>query len=146
MEYKVNEEYRVPMYLFHEGSNARAYEFLGAHPCDDGKTVFRVWAPNAVAVSVAGEFNNWSETENPMKRINDGSIWEVFIDGLKNYDTYKYCITAANGKKFMKADPYGFHTETRPETASKIYDIETSNGMTMNGRQKKRRSLFILLP
>ena len=106
MEYKINEEYRVPMYLFHEGSNARAYEFLGAHPCEDGKTVFRVGAPNAAAVSVAGAFKNWSETKNPMNRINDGGIWEVFIDGLKNYDTYKYCITAANGKKFMKADPY----------------------------------------
>ena len=50
MEHKVKEEYRVPMYLFHEGSNARAYEFLGAHRTDDGKTVFRVWAPNAVSV------------------------------------------------------------------------------------------------
>ncbi|MBR3867951.1 MAG: 1,4-alpha-glucan branching protein GlgB [Clostridia bacterium] len=123
MEYKNNEEYRVPMYLFHEGSNARAYEFLGAHPCGDGKTVFRVWAPNAAAVSVSGAFNGWSETANSMNRINDGGIWETVIDGLKTYDTYKYCITAKNGKKFMKADPYGFHTETRPDTASKIYDI-----------------------
>ena len=123
MEYKNNEEYRVPMYLFHEGSNARAYEFLGAHPCGDGKTVFRVWAPNAAAVAVSGAFNGWSETANPMVRINDGGIWETVIDGLKIYDTYKYCITAKSGKKFMKADPYGFHTETRPDTASKIYDI-----------------------
>ena len=60
MEHNVKEEYRVPMYLFHEGSNARAYEFLGAHPTDDGKTVFRVWAPNAVSIDVSGSFNNWS--------------------------------------------------------------------------------------
>lgn len=143
MEYKINEEYRVPMYLFHEGSNARAYEFLGAHPCGDGKTVFRVWAPNAAAVAVSGAFNNWSETANPMVRINDGGIWEAVIDSLKTYDTYKYCITAKNGKKFMKADPYGFHTETRPDTASKIYDITTFKWDDDEWQaEKKKKSVY----
>ena len=123
MEQNVREEYRVPMYLFHEGSNARAYEFLGAHRTDDGKTVFRVWAPNAVEVAVAGEFNGWSDSSDRMYRINGGDIWEAFVDGVNLYDSYKYCITAKNGKTFMKADPYGFHAETRPDTASKFYDI-----------------------
>ena len=49
----------VPLYLFNKGENARAYEYLGAHFCEDGNVVFRVWAPNAVAVSVVGEFNGW---------------------------------------------------------------------------------------
>ena len=101
MEQNVREEYRVPMYLFHEGSNARAYEFLGAHRTEDGKTVFRVWAPNAVSVSVAGEFNGWSENADCMYRINGGDIWEAFVEGVKIYDSYKYCITSKNGKTFM---------------------------------------------
>ena len=123
MEYKVKEEYSVPMYLFHEGSNARAYEFLGAHLLPDGSVVFRVWAPNAVNVAVSGDFNGWNETANPMKPIGNSGIWETFIKGIKVYDTYKYAITGSDKKTRMKADPYGFHTETRPDTATKFYDI-----------------------
>lgn len=123
MERKIKDDYRVPMYLFHEGTNARAYEFLGAHKTADGKAVFRVWAPNAKAVSVVGDFNGWSDEANKMELINNGGIWETEIENINVYDTYKYCIFAKNGKKYMKADPYGFHTETRPDTASKFYDI-----------------------
>ncbi len=125
MEYKLKEEYRVPLYLFHEGNNARAYEFMGAHSLSAGKTVFRVWAPNAAEVSVSGDFNNWSEDANRMYRINAEGVWETEIEGIKLYDTYKYCITAKDGRRFMKADPYGFHTETRPDTASKFYDVDS---------------------
>ena len=140
MEQKIKDEYRVPMYLFHEGSNARAYEFLGAHRTADGKTVFRVWAPNAVSVAVAGEFNGWSQNAAPMHRINDGAIWEAFVDGVKLYDSYKYSITARNGKTFMKADPYGFHTETRPDTASKFYDISTFEWDDDEWQAEKKKS------
>ena len=140
MEPKIKDEYRVPMYLFHEGSNARAYEFLGAHRTADGKTVFRVWAPNAVSVAVAGEFNGWSQNAAPMHRINDGAIWEAFVDGVKLYDSYKYSITARNGKTFMKADPYGFHTETRPDTASKFYDISTFEWDDDEWQAEKKKS------
>ncbi len=123
MEYNVKEEYRVPMYLFHEGSNARTYEFLGAHRLDNGDVVFRVWAPDAKAVAVCGDFNSWSETANAMTRINNGAIWETVVSGLKMFDAYKYAVTGKDGKIRLKADPYGFHTETRPGTASKLYDI-----------------------
>ena len=125
MDVNIKDEYRVPMYLFHEGSNARVYEFLGAHRLKNGDIVFRVWAPNAQSVAVAGDFNSWSVTANPMRRINNGAIWETTVSGLENYDSYKYAVTGKNGKVCMKADPYGFHTETRPGTASKIYDIST---------------------
>ena len=125
MENKIRDEYHVPMYLFHEGSNARAYEFLGAHRKDNGDVVFRVWAPNAQSVAVSGDFNGWSADANPMSRIDNGAIWEATVSGLKDYDTYKYAVTGKNGKLCMKADPYGFHTETRPGTASKLYDIST---------------------
>ncbi len=111
----------IPLYLFHEGTNAKTYEFLGSHPCGDGKTVFRVWAPNAGAVSVAGDFNAWEPSAAPMKKIS-GGVWECVIDGVKKYDAYKYVVTAADGRVFHKADPFAFHAETRPGTASKYYD------------------------
>ena len=83
--------------------------------------VFRVWAPDAKNVSVTGDFNDWSETENPMKPLkNSGGVWEAEIKNIKPYDMYKYCITAADGRTLMKCDPYGFHMETRPGTATKI--------------------------
>ncbi len=114
----------VPVYLFHQGNNAKAYEFLGAHRLNDNAVVFRVWAPHAAAVSVVGDFNGWNTDADNMQRLSDGSIWECVIGGIKQFDTYKFCITAADGRKFYKADPYAFHAETRPETASKFYDIE----------------------
>lgn len=76
-------------------------------------------------VSVTGDFNDWSETENPMKPLkNSGGVWETEIKNIKPYDMYKYCITAADGRTLMKCDPYGFHMETRPGTATKYYEID----------------------
>lgn len=76
-------------------------------------------------VSVTGDFNDWSETENPMKQLkNSGGVWEAEIKNIKPYDMYKYCITAADGRTLMKCDPYGFHMETRPGTATKYYEID----------------------
>ena len=111
----------IPIYLFHEGTNAKAYEFLGAHPCDGG-WVFRVWAPNATAVYVGGEFNGWEYSRNPMQKISVG-IWECRVTDANRFDSYKYWIETADGRGFYKSDPFAFHTETRPMTASKIYGI-----------------------
>ena len=111
----------IPIYLFHEGTNAKAYEFLGAHPCDGG-WVFRVWAPNATAVYVGGEFNGWEYSRNPMQKISVG-IWECRVKNANRFDSYKYWIETADGRGFYKSDPFAFHTETRPMTASKIYGI-----------------------
>ena len=124
MESKKKENLDVPVYLFHEGSNARAYEFLGAHRTGKNAVTFRVWAPHAKSVSVVGDFNSWNDGKTPMSRIPDGEIWETTVKGIKQYDTYKYCITASDGRQFMKCDPYGFHSETRPGTASKFYEID----------------------
>ena len=115
----------VPLYLFHQGKNAKAYEFLGSHKlANEDKVVFRVWAPHAAAVSVVGDFNGWDTDANPMKKLEDNSVWECTVQGIKQFDNYKYCITTQSGEKRYKADPYGFHTETRPETASKFYDLD----------------------
>ena len=124
MESKKKENLDVPVYLFHEGSNARAYELLGAHRTGKNAVTFRVWAPHAVSVSVVGDFNFWDGEKNPMTRMSDGEIWETTVKGIKQYDAYKYCITASDGRQFMKCDPYGFHSETRPGTASKFYEID----------------------
>lgn len=122
---KKHSENDVPLYLFHEGSNSNAYEYFGSHRKNKNTVVFRVWAPDAKNVSVTGDFNDWSETENPMKQLkNSGGVWEAEIKNIKPYDMYKYCITAADGKTLMKCDPYGFHMETRPGTATKYYEID----------------------
>ncbi len=102
-----------------------AYEFLGAHLCaDEGDfgALFRLWAPNAKSVSVVGDFNGWQADAHLMTRVM-GGIWECYISGLKKYDNYKYCITGSSGECFLKADPYAFHSETPPGTASKLFDI-----------------------
>lgn len=122
---KKHSENDVPLYLFHEGSNSNAYEYFGSHRKNKNTVVFRVWAPDAKNVSVTGDFNDWSETENPMKQLkNSGGVWEAEIKNIKPYDMYKYCITAADGRMLMKCDPYGFHMETRPGTATKYYEID----------------------
>lgn len=111
-------------YLFHQGTNYKTYDYLGAHLTkSDGVdgAVFRVWAPSADSVSLVGDFNRWEVGAMPMKKL-DGGVWEVFLQGVKVYDAYKYAVTA-NGKTVLKADPYAFHAETTPANASKVYDL-----------------------
>ena len=131
----------VPIYFFHQGSNARSYEFLGAHITKVGRTggtVFRLWAPNAAAVAVAGGWNGWSAEANPMKRISEGGVWECFVPGIGAGELYKFAVTSKEGKTFMKADPYAFHNETRPATASIIYspEYEWNDGAWMAARRE----------
>ena len=110
---------------FFGGTDSEAYRFLGAHRAQRGEEagyLFRLWAPNAARVSVVGDFCGWDAGAYPMAR-NEHSLWERFIPGLKRFDTYKYAVTSARGKTVLKADPYAFHAETRPGTASKLYDL-----------------------
>jgi len=113
---------------FHAGTTARAYDLLGAHKSymfGSIGVVFRVWAPNAASVSVVGDFNYWNPEANPMGKISDAGVWECFIPNVVGeYDNYKYCIDTPWGERIYKCDPYAFHYETRPNNASKFYDIE----------------------
>lgn len=112
---------------FYEGKYAHAYDFFGAKPTKRGRSsgvVFRVWAPNALSVSVVGEFNDWDRSINSMIKIDDRGIWETFVKNIQDYDIYKYSIEAASGELLLKADPFATHMETRPSTASKFYDID----------------------
>lgn len=128
-------------YLFHQGTYYQSYEFFGAHIQEDGSVVFRLWAPNARAVSVVGNFNDWNQTKNPMHRLEDlGGIWELTIPGLKQGDLYKYAVTQADGKVVLKADPYAFYSEKRPATASIIWDLDNYQ-WTDDGWIEKQRQM-----
>ena len=130
-------ENSIPLYLFHEGTNAKAYEYLGAHPVDGG-VCFRVWAPNVQWAGVAGDFNGWQPDKTPMTKISSG-VWECFVDGVNRYDAYKYYFRTADGREFYKSDPFAFHCETRPGTASKYYgelDFDWSDKGWLRKRKK----------
>ncbi|GHT17869.1 1,4-alpha-glucan branching enzyme GlgB [Planctomycetales bacterium] len=114
------------LYLLGEGNHWRSYEKLGAHfrAVNGVKGVnFAVWAPNATAVSVIGEFNNWNAAVNPMHKHIPSGFWEVFVPDVKEWATYKYLVR--NGDTvFEKSDPVGFFAEMPPYTASKVVDLE----------------------
>lgn len=114
-------------YVFGEGNHYEIYNKMGAHfmEIDGVKGVyFAVWAPNAAEVSVVGEFNDWDLSENQMNMLETSGIWEAFVPEAKMWDMYKYAIKTKSGSVLYKADPYGFHSELRPGTASKIADID----------------------
>ena len=115
------------LYLFHQGTNYRAYEMLGAHlMTQEGRqgVRFAVWAPHAKAVSVVGDFNAWDTRVHPLQRLQDGEIWAGFIPGVKEGDIYKYAIEPQwGGPPILKADPYGFYAEKKPQTASRVFDL-----------------------
>lgn len=111
---------------FTAGTSCDAYRFMGCHKeVRDGKEgyVFRVWAPHARSVRVLGRFNDWDTDAPVMDKMIDG-IWEQFVPEAKHFDEYKFYIERPDGSFGFKSDPYGVHTCTRPETASKIYDLD----------------------
>lgn len=108
---------------FCAGVYYHAYEKLGAHPMTIGTTEgtsFAVWAPNAVSVSVVGDFNNWDGRGHLMHRMPMSGIFELFVPEAKAGDLYKYEIREKGGQKTLKADPYGTCTEVPPATASVV--------------------------
>ena len=116
---------------FLTGNTTRAYEYFGAHFIAseaDGKkergVIFRLYAPLAEDVSVIGSFNNWDVGAHKMQKVDLAGVWEVFIPGLKEYESYKYHFRNAKGQYVDKADPYAFYSEYRPATCSRLFDIE----------------------
>ena len=110
------------LYLWNEGTHTRLYEKLGAHPVEEG-THFAVWAPNADEVSVVGDWNGWNPDSEPLSQRGVSGIWEGTIPGAAAASTYKFHIV--NGDYVVeKADPFGFHHETPPNTASKVWSLD----------------------
>ncbi len=111
------------LYLFNEGNHTRLYQKLGAHPEAAGVR-FAVWAPNAERVSVMGEFNGWKANRHPLSPRGDSGIWEGVVDGIDRGGLYKYAILSRTGYRVEKADPFGFHHEVPPNTASVVWDLD----------------------
>ena len=114
------------LYLWGEGTNIYSYLTLGCHAVEkDGYPAYRfaVWAPNAVSVSVVGDFNGWNLEADPMEMIGTTGVWQAFIGIAHEGDAYKFAIRTKDGDILYKADPFAFASQLRPNTASRIWDI-----------------------
>ncbi len=130
--WEAEDPYRFPFqitdfdeHLYGEGSHYRTYEKMGAHPMTlEGVSGvhFAVWAPNAVRVSVVGPFNRWDGRNHPMQKRGDSGLWELFLPMIQVGDIYKFEIKGPQDFLGLKADPYGFASELRPNTASMVWE------------------------
>ncbi|MDP8958645.1 MAG: 1,4-alpha-glucan branching protein GlgB [Actinomycetota bacterium] len=131
------------LYLFNEGTHYQLYEKLGAHPREvagQAGTHFALWAPNARAVSVMGDFNGWDKESHRLRPKGDSGIWEGFVAGVERGAAYKYHIASReHGYRVDKADPFGFYHELPPKTASVVWDLDYRWGDEdwMEGRARR---------
>ncbi|CDD53999.1 MULTISPECIES: 1,4-alpha-glucan branching protein GlgB [Ruminococcus] len=140
----LQKENEFPLSLFLSGKNCKSYLFFGAHTISSKGTqyhCFRVWAPHARSVSLVGDFNRWDRSQTPMHAIG-GGVWECCIPRLEQFAAYKYSIEGRDGKIRMKADPYGAHYETRPATASKIYESSYEWKDDAWRKAKRQRNIY----
>jgi 1,4-alpha-glucan branching enzyme len=136
-------EHTIPseqdVYLFREGTHASVHRMLGCQLSRDGAGGnFAVWAPNASAVSVIGDWNGWEPGADPlMPRADSSGIWEGVLPGVRHGQAYKYRIVSNEGGRILeKADPVGFYCESPPATASRAWtlDYEWQDGRWMSSR------------
>ena len=148
---KVHDAYNDPPQIakedadqFNAGIHYTVYEKLGAHPMQIGTVsgvLFAVWAPNAVRVSVVGDFNAWDGRAHQMRRLWDSGIFELFVPDVKEGECYKYEIKAKGGLTYLKADPYAFGQQLRPDSASVVREIggfKWEDGKWMKGRAARQ--------
>lgn len=129
---------------FNAGIHYTIYEKLGAHVMTSGKvsgTYFAVWAPNAVRVSVVGDFNRWDGRTHQMSRNAESGVFEIFVPDVKPGECYKYEIKAKGGLTFLKADPYAFGQQLRPDSASVVRELDYAwkDRKWMKEREKKQQ-------
>jgi 1,4-alpha-glucan branching enzyme len=150
--HEFEDPYRFPpvlsdfdLHLLGEGTHYRTYEKLGAHLTEvEGVpgVSFAVWAPNAMRVSVVGNFNYWDGRRHPLRSRGSTGVWEIFIPGLRDGEIYKYEIKSRQRSYLgLKSDPYGFYAELRPKTASIVYDLNhyTWNDQTWMAERQSRQ-------
>jgi len=130
-------------WLFNQGKNYQSYRMLGAHPAvspeGDHGYRFAVWAPRAQCVSVVGDFNGWDPRSHFLQPYGTTGIWHGFVSGARDWQRYKYAVSTRSGQVLLKADPFARHAETRPGTASILYNYENDyawgDGEFMAGRR-----------
>lgn len=119
------------IYLFREGTHAGLHRSLGCQLAPEGGAGFAVWAPNARAVAVIGDWNGWKRDANVLHaRWDHSGIWEGHVPEVARGQTYKYAITTQQGNVEERADPFAFHTEVPPSTASRAWTLDYSWGDT----------------
>lgn len=114
------------LHLFNEGTHVRAYEKLGAHVLEVQGVRgvhFAVWAPNALRVSVVGDFNRWDGRVHVLRPRGSSGVFELFVPGIGEGEKYKFEVKTKEGHLLLKADPYAFFSEVRPKTASVVFDL-----------------------
>jgi len=136
-------------YLFNEGSHNNIYDKLGAHimKLDDTEGVlFAVWAPNAKAVSVFGDFNGWDNRCHQMRVLGSSGIWEIFIPEVFEGDIYKFAIKTYSNQILEKADPYAYYSEVRPKSGSRVWNINKYQWNDDEWMEKRRNRNNLLSP
>ena len=125
----------IDRFLINEGRHEKLWQVLGSHIREYGGplgtvrgTSFAVWAPNATAVHVVGDFNGWDRRSHPMRVLNPSGIWELFVPGVGEGTKYQYAIRGQNGHVNLKSDPLARSTEVAPSTASIVFDSHYSWG------------------
>jgi 1,4-alpha-glucan branching enzyme len=137
----------LDLHLIGEGKHHRLHDVLGAHPRTVGTVdgvSFAVWAPNARAIRIVGDFNSWDGRLHPMRSMGSSGVWEIFIPDVEHGAHYKFEIVTAEGKMILKTDPYAFWTEEPPRTAARVntsdYAFKDTEWMTKRESEDHYRS------
>ena len=139
MYYNISE---TDIYLFHQGTNYYSYKMLGCHHILwKGQLGFRfsTWAPHAKKVSVVGDFNNWNPNRHQLHKVNNEGLWIGFFTDVPEAVNYKYAIITADGQEILKADPYAFYSELRPNTASITTKASRFHWTDKKWRQQRKK-------
>ena len=136
-------------HLFGAGTHYEIYEKMGGrlmtHEGARG-AAFSVWAPNAKAVSVIGDFNNWDARRSPMRRLGESGIWELFLPAAAEGDKYKFHVTQCDGRVVDKTDPYGVYAEVRPNNASVLYPLKRYKWKDRRWMTARKKYIFKTAP
>ncbi len=134
------------IYLYNIGEAQKAYELFGCHFIEEiNMHRFAVWAPNAISISVVGDFNSWDFSKNIMSKYKNG-VFVAFIPDLEEGMNYKYLVHGYDGSRILKTDPFAFHCEVRPHTASKVWNIDGFEWTDKKYMQKRIKQDVFKMP
>ncbi|MEH7272204.1 1,4-alpha-glucan branching protein GlgB [Neobacillus vireti] len=134
------------LHLFHEGNLFQSHQLFGAHVFRESEKVstrFCVWAPNAKEVRLVGDFNSWDGEGYDLHRVNNEGVWIIVINQDLSGCLYKYEIITAQNERILKADPYAFYSELRPNTASIVHSLKDYDWQDNHWLQRKEKRNFL---